>query len=659
MNGGDLSIYAAQEDMEKGMSQPYQLEDWQSGVSMACHAERVRLLFNLSRTSVAATFAAVLLVAVWMWPVASRGALIFWLGLMLGNVGMLIWMQRRYHARRPNVEAAPRWERWFAIKAAIGGLLWGMAIWLLTPQTGELSRLFLVLTLCTVCLGATAVLASSRSAYYAFMTPLMLPTAFFLLFSQADGIAAAGWAVLIYITVLIGVHDALYRNLETTFRLRFESEALAAEHKVIFDSAAEAIGLIRPNYLAKCNRQWCDLFGYGYDEAVGKPAWAWWPGYEDWSRFAQDCMAPISDGKPYSAIVQLRRKDGELFWAEISGKAIDPANLDLGVVWMGTDISERRRTEIELKASEQRFRDLISLSTDWYWEIDSDFRFTRLSGAAVSRAGYSDEQVLGKRRWEIPVLRGVSESQWQAHRETLQSHLPFRDFTYQVVSAEGDTRWFSINGNPAFDENGDFAGYHGVGADITERVEAAELFRHLAHHDTLTGLPNRRLLGDRVEQALALAKRSGHLVALLLLDLDDFKIINDTDGHSAGDTVLVTIAQRLRGLVREIDTVSRLGGDEFVILLQEMAHPRDATRVAEKAIQAIREPVEIGGRRYQLNVSVGIAHFPDHAPSMEGLMQKADIAMYRAKQAGGATFRFADSGDTPASTTVAKQHVRR
>ncbi|MDP1633530.1 MAG: sensor domain-containing diguanylate cyclase, partial [Gallionellaceae bacterium] len=293
------------------------------------------------------------------------------------------------------------------------------------------------------------------------------------------------------------------------------------------------------------------------------------------------------------------------------------------------------------------------------WEIDSDFRFTRLSGAAVSRAGYSDEQVLGKRRWEFPFVRGVSELEWEAHRETLRSHMPFRDFTYQVVSPDGDTRWFSINGNPAFDENGDFAGYHGVGADITERVESAELFRHLAHHDTLTGLPNRRLLGDRAEQALALAKRSGHLVALLLLDLDDFKIINDTDGHSAGDAVLIAIAQRLRGLVREIDTVSRLGGDEFVILLQEMAHPRDATRVAEKVIEAIREPVEVGGRRYRLGVSIGIAHAPDHAPTMEILMQKADIAMYRAKQAGGATYRFADSAEQGADTPAPERQVTR
>jgi diguanylate cyclase (GGDEF)-like protein len=181
-----------------------------------------------------------------------------------------------------------------------------------------------------------------------------------------------------------------------------------------------------------------------------------------------------------------------------------------------------------------------------------------------------------------------------------------------------------------------FAGYHGVGTDITERVRAAEQFRHLAHHD----------VADRPAQPaparpIAWIRRwrwpgaAATWSALLLLDLDDFKIINDTDGHSAGDTVLVAIAQRLRGLVREIDTVARLGGDEFVILLQEMAHPRDAIRVAEKVIEAVREPVEVGGRQYLLGVSVGIAHFPEHAANMEGLMQKADIAMYEAKQAGG------------------------
>lgn len=630
------------------MSEPYRLENWQSGVAMACHAERVRMLFVLSRTSVFATLAALALIAYWLWPVAARGTLLVWLGLMACNAAALAWMQHRFHGQQPRLEEAPRWEKLFALKTAFAGLLWGAALWLLAPQTGEFHRLFLVLTLCTVCLGATAVLAPSRLAYYFFMAPTAVSAAVLLL-GRPDGIAIAGWAVLIYIAVLVGVHDALHRNLVATLNRRFESEALAAEHNVIFDSAAEAICLVRPNYLVKCNRQWGALFGVEIKDALGKPAWTTWPSYDEWRSFAQECMHPISQGKSYSAIVRQRRANGELFWAEISGMAVDPANLDLGVVWMGTDIGERLRTEAALKASEQRFRDLISLSTDWYWEVDREFRFTRISGAAMDNSGYGKEQVLGLRRWEIPFVRGVTESQWQAHRTTLESHFPFRDFVYQIAKPDGELRWFSVSGNPAYDEQGDFAGYHGVGTDITERVTAAEQFRHLAHHDVLTGLPNRRLLADRVEQSLALAKRSGHLVALLLLDLDDFKIINDTEGHSAGDAVLVVIAQRLRALVREIDTVARLGGDEFVILLQEMAHPQDATRVAEKAIEAVREPVEVGERRYLLGVSVGIAHFPEHANDMEGLMQKADIAMYTAKQAGGSIFRFS-GGNAPAAS---------
>ena len=624
------------------MSEPYRLENWRSGVDLASHAERVRLLFALSRTSLAASLAATLLLVAWMWPVAGRGTLLAWLTLMLANIGALAWMQWRYSRRRPRPEESLRWERRFALKTAFGGLVWGMALWLLTPPSGELSQLFFVLTLCAVALGATAVLSPSRLAYYAFMAPMMLPALSVLLLAQPASLAAAGWAVLIYLAALAGVHDVLHRSLAATIRGRYESEALAAEHRAILDSAAEAIGLVRPNYLAKCNRQWCALFGCGPDEALGRPAWTWWPSYEDWRRFAQECMATISAGKAYTAVVQLRRMNGELFWAEISGMAVDPANLDLGVVWMGTDISGRRRTEAALRASEQRFRDLISLSSDWYWEIDADFRFTRISGTVADRFGYADNQVLGLRRWELPFVCGVGEAQWQAHRETLEAHLPFRDFTYQIVSAKGEKRWLSVSGKPAFDENGDFAGYHGVGTDITERVLAAEQFRHLAHHDTLTGLPNRRLLGDRTGQALARARRNGHRVCLLLLDLDDFKIINDTDGHSAGDAVLDAVAHRLRRIVREADTVARLGGDEFVILLQDIAHPEDARRVAEKAIDAIREPVAVGTRSYRLGVSVGIAHFPEHGSNLEGLMQKADIAMYRAKQAGGSACRFAD-----------------
>jgi len=626
------------------------LDPWQSGVTAVSNAERVRLLFALSRSTMVANLAVAMLVAVWLWDVVAHTSMVGWLAAMGVNLIASIALYRRYQTRPAKPLDASRWERFLAIKAVYGGFVWGSLVWLLLPNGGEFQWLVVILGLCMVSLGVAAVYSPSRLVYYGFMAPVALMAAPSLLGSVPfDGFAAAGWGVLIYLATLVSVHDLLYRNLCATFQRRFESEALAMEQNVIFDSAAEAIGLFRPNYLAKCNRQWGELFGYSMEEATGQPSWAIFPSYDYWREFANNCLPTILQGKAYSAVVQLRRANDELFWAEIRGMAVNPANLELGTVWMGTDISQRLRTESELRASELRFRDLVSLSTDWYWEQDREFRYARISGVALERIGINTAWLLGKARWEIKGIVGVSTEQWQAHRKMLNAHLPFRDFIYEVQMSNKERRWFSISGNPAYGENGDFAGYHGVGTDITERVRAAEQFRHLAHHDTLTGLPNRRLLTDRLEKALALARRSGNHVAMMLLDLDDFKIINDSAGHSAGDAVLITIANRLREIIRESDTVSRLGGDEFVLLLTEMTHINDAVRVAEKIVAAVLEPVEAGGRQYVLGVSIGIAVFPDHAANVEGLMQLADIAMYEAKRNGGSRYRFAEA--SPATIT--------
>jgi diguanylate cyclase (GGDEF)-like protein len=240
----------------------------------------------------------------------------------------------------------------------------------------------------------------------------------------------------------------------------------------------------------------------------------------------------------------------------------------------------------------------------------------------------------------------------------LQRRQAFRDFIYQVVPPAGEPRWFSISGKPVFDSRGEFAGYHGVGSDITDRIRGAEQYRHLAHHDTLTSLPNRRLLSDRVEQAVALARRSGNRLALMLMDLDEFKAINDTHGHSTGDQVLVTIAQRLRVSVRESDTVARLGGDEFVVLLQDVGQHGDAARIAEKVIGAVRQPLQVGSLEFRLGTSIGIALFPDHADNPEHLLQQADISMYAAKHAGGSTYRLSHT-DLPAEPNMPGGDVLR
>lgn len=298
----------------------------------------------------------------------------------------------------------------------------------------------------------------------------------------------------------------------------------------------------------------------------------------------------------------------------------------------------------QARQSEDRFRSLTELSSDWLWEQDKHFRFTQLAqGRGSDNAHLAPETVIGKTRWELSPL-GATEAQWQAHRQTLECHESFRNFIYQVTSAPGQLRWFSASGSPIFDAKGEFAGYRGIGQDITERKANERQIEFLAQHDVLTRLPNRLLVRDRLEQAVAHAERSRAKLALLFLDLDHFKGINDSLGHSAGDTLLKEVARRLGECVRDSDTISRQGGDEFLIVLSDLPDTDAAAPVLAKIMGRLQEPFQIEGDEVSTSVSMGIAIFPEDGNSFETLLKKADMAMYRAKEGGRNTYRFFDEG---------------
>ncbi|HEX8964262.1 MAG TPA: GGDEF domain-containing protein, partial [Rhodocyclaceae bacterium] len=181
----------------------------------------------------------------------------------------------------------------------------------------------------------------------------------------------------------------------------------------------------------------------------------------------------------------------------------------------------------------------------------------------------------------------------------------------------------------------------GTNQDSTGRKVAEQRIHQLAYYDSLTGLPNRSLLMDRLTQALSQARRFGRSLAVMFLDLDDFKRINDTLGHFAGDQLLVQVAQRLVGCVRTGDTISRQGGDEFVVVLAEIAQPGDAARVAQKIVGAMEQPFAVAGQALAVTASVGISVYPvNGADDVHELMKKADIAMYAAKRAGRNRYEF-------------------
>jgi diguanylate cyclase (GGDEF)-like protein len=181
-------------------------------------------------------------------------------------------------------------------------------------------------------------------------------------------------------------------------------------------------------------------------------------------------------------------------------------------------------------------------------------------------------------------------------------------------------------------------GYLGIAFDITERKRLTEFVNHLAHHDQLTGLPNRVLLEDRMQQAIQRAKRNRHKVAVLMVDVDYFKRINDSLGHSAGDSLLDAIAKKLCSAVRQTDTVARMGGDEFVIVMPEFRDEKDAVRCAEAILQKVSTPTMLGNREVNVTVSVGLCIFPDCAHDSESLLKNADAALYEAKESGRNAF---------------------
>lgn len=296
----------------------------------------------------------------------------------------------------------------------------------------------------------------------------------------------------------------------------------------------------------------------------------------------------------------------------------------------------RAAADKALRRSDERFRALAALSSDWYWEQDSEFRFTRFGRHGQAEGDPAVHRLIGKQPWQV----GTADGGWDSHRAALAAHLPFRDFVMQSKARDGTLHYFAGSGEPVFDDHGRFCGYRGVARDITEKKLAEERIEYLATHDGLTGLPNRVMFSQLLSLTIESARRHERHIAVLFVDLDRFKVINDTLGHDAGDELLREIAARLKQTLRASDIVGRLGGDEFVVLLPEVRDTRQAAAVARKILAATMKPITLLGQECRVTASVGIAMYPADADDEQSLMKNADIAMYLAKEQGRNTCEF-------------------
>jgi diguanylate cyclase (GGDEF)-like protein/PAS domain S-box-containing protein len=329
---------------------------------------------------------------------------------------------------------------------------------------------------------------------------------------------------------------------------------------------------------------------------------------------------------------RLAARDGDYRWFDITARDFRHDDEVGGLVITARDVTEERAAKIGLRKSERWFRGLVQNSSDVIAVIDDDGVFTYASPAVDRLLGYRPDELRGR-----SVLEIISEEQIRRleglRRELARDRVDSRIIEVELARRDGDLRVVEVTLTDLRDDPS-VAGMVLNIRDVTDRKQLEQDLRHQVLHDDLTGLGSRVQFSENLFTALGPERRTGSSVAVLFIDLDDFKNVNDSLGHVAGDQVLVEISSRLLGRLRLHDRAARFGGDEFAVLLTDVYSESDVTLVADRIVEELGQPITLMGREVHLSVSVGIAIDEDSSQTPEDLLRSADVAMYQAKEAG-------------------------
>jgi diguanylate cyclase (GGDEF)-like protein/PAS domain S-box-containing protein len=433
--------------------------------------------------------------------------------------------------------------------------------------------------------------------------------------------------------------DGIISDISERKHNEMRIEALLAEQGAVLDNVVFGIVQERDLRVVSTNRRFDELFGYAEGELVGESIALLFPTYEMYERGIAASGPILASGADFSDEHLYRRRDGSLFMCQVSGRALDPERPDDGSIWVYADVTERRQAEEKLRLSAT----VLEHIADGVMVIDVHGRIVATNPAYTQITGYTEIEAVG-------TQSGLT----RANLASRAGHPPeFYDDLWHDLAETGFWRgeiWSTRKNGDVYlewltvsavrDDHDTVTHYVCVFSDITKLKESQEKLDHLAHHDPLTGLPNRLLFHDRLQHAMVRAARAGSQLAVLFIDLDRFKNVNDTLGHHVGDELLRHVANALSGCLRDGDTLARLGGDEFIVLLEDVDGERGARLVAEKLMRLFEQPVLVSSYELFVTGSVGISLFPQDGADLNHLIRNADVAMYQAKARGRNGYAF-------------------
>ena len=449
-----------------------------------------------------------------------------------------------------------------------------------------------------------------------------------------------------------------------------------AEVQAIMTNASISILFTKDRVITRYNRGFADMFGYEGDEGLGVSGRALYPSEDTYARIGEQAYPLLTAGQHFQTEVEMARKDGSVLWAQLIAYLVNPDDPAQGTIWIVEDRTEAKRAEESLRNALLENQAILDSAVLGIAVVERGFNL-RCNRKMEELFGYAAGEVNGL---SVQALYPDLASWEQARAETMRDFAAGRVHMseYQLVRKDGSTFWARLSGRPfdlehvagrsvwlvddvtarreaaeavrrardelevrVLERTAELAGANALlQAEIVERRQAEARVHHMAYHDSLTGLPNRALLTDRLDRAMLAAERSGRSLAVMFIDLDRFKTINDSLGHQTGDYLLKEVASRLCRAVRVSDTVGRLGGDEFVVLVPGIRSPDECVHVAEKIIEALDTSFPLDGRMLHITPSIGISMYPDDGRDVATLMRHADAAMYHAKANGRNNYQF-------------------